>query len=411
MNKTIINSGAWLLLLVVQLLYSAGVFAQPPATSGLLDVPVLTGRTAASTVQPNLGPINFDKKMKVVSTTSRGAVETCLFLNTRMGIIGYFTREVGSTGSCSINPNEDGFNFNVITLKGNTYNYVTSEKQGVLEKRVVTHNSDFYYSSWSSPGGGSGIMRKLNERGSYAGGSISTFAYQLPGTGTVHLYGSSYPAQLTATPNAKHLGTLGVGYTVIQNKVYLVMEVTAGDYFNSAIMSVENTNTSFNTSDFAILEDEFYTKGMEEIRREERKIMSERPSSGSCGSPELQLKNFRLAALGRKKAWLEKTKQGNSMTDKPTQEAYVKVMGYDDAAQQMIYELELGLCKLDESYAQGGIRPDDYNRKKNCYQANIMQMHDNKRAMKDVERRYPNELGRQFQEKTRLLMRGIELCD
>jgi hypothetical protein len=396
------------------MLYSVCVSAQTGGRSSsesLLDVPVLTGRTTATTIQPNIGPISFDKKMKVISTTSRGTLETCLFLNTRMGIIGYFSGRDGSTGSCAIDPNREDFNFNIITLKGNTYSYVTREKRGGFEKRVVTGNSDFYYSSGGSSGGRSGVMRKMNERGSYAGGAISTVAYQLPGTGTIHLYGSSYPAQLTATPNTKNLGMFGVGYTVIQNKVYLVMEIIAGDNFNSTIMSVENTNTSFNTSDFGIFEDEFYTKGMEQIQREEQKIMRERPSSGSCGSPELTLKNFRLEALGRRKAWLEKTKQGNSRTDKPTQEAYAKVMGYDDAAQQMIYEYELKLCKLDENFARGNMDADEYNRKKSCYRKNITQMHSNKREMQEVERRYPNEPGRQLSEKIRLLMRNIDGCD
>ncbi len=384
--------------------------------ASLLNVPVLTGGTRPELLtMPNVRQLCFDKKMQLLTQTRRGQLSVCLYINTRQGFIGYFTKKNSSEGDCSINPDTDDFNFNVISLRGNTFSYSTVEQRGGLTKTVATGNSDIFPASGGirSSAGTGGTMRKLAERGSFAGGSIETYAYQAPGSpAKFHLYGNSYPAQITASSSTKALGVFGVGYTVFQNRVYLIMEISDGGNFTTSVTSVENVNTCFSTTEFKIFEDEFYQQGMEQIQREEQKIMRRRPSSGSCSGEELKLKNFQLEALARQKAALEKSRQGNFMENKQTQEALAKVSNYEDMIQQMIYEQELKICKLESDQTIDSRRRDQesYERLRRCYNTQLSQMHRVKADMAAVNTRYPNEPGRQNAEKAKLIM-SIESCD
>lgn len=403
-------------LLLLMLMYVVVIYSQSPGggAASLLDVPVLTGRTTPELLtHPNIEQICFDKKMKLLSTTGGRTLETCLFINTKKGIIGYFSGATASTGSCNINSNTDGFRFAVISLRGNSFQYITSEKNGRLVKTVMTYNSDFFPSSGGSrPAGGGGTMRKLNERGSYAGGAVTTYAYQAPGSpAKFHLFGSSYPAQITVTSSAKSLGAFGVGYMLFQNKIYLVMEMIGGSDFTTAITEVENTHTCFNTDGYEIFEDEFTREGMSQILENEQRVMRELPSS-TCPSEQLKLKNFKLEALARQKAYLEKTRQGNSMENRQTQEAYAKVMNYDDIIQQMIYEQELKICKLeaDQSVRSRALDAASYSRKRMCYSRQLQQMHRVKAEMQEIDRRHPDSPGLQNADKARLIFQ-IDFCD
>jgi hypothetical protein len=393
-------------------------YSQPGGgTASLLDVPVLTGGTTASTVQPTLGPICFDKKIKIISNAGGRQLETCLFLNTRMGIIGYFSDRPGETGTCAINPMTDNFRFTVMTLKGNTYQYLTNEKRGRLEHRVVTHNSDFYYTPLAGrPGsGGTGTMRKLNESGSYAGGRITTAAYQAPGSPVrFHLYGTNLPAQINVTGTTKHLGMFGVGYSTFGNKVYLVMEMINNGESISAITSIENTDVCFNSEIFGVFEDEFYTKTKNQIQQQRQKILNDYSiSSSPCAGMDLTIKNYKLESLDRQEAYLEKTRQGNSLEDKPTQQAMANLFNYDDQIQIAIYEQEKRICKLqaDQGIQSRRLSADDYELKLRCYNRQLTKMNQVKAEMATVASRFANSPGMQMTEKAKLMLQAMVGCD
>jgi hypothetical protein len=407
-------------VVICMLLLCNCILAQPGGRSSsesLLDVPVLTGRSSATTIQPTLGPICFDKKIKIISNANRGQLETCLFINTRMGIIGYTSYKLGKAGSCTIDPMTDGFRFTVMTLRGNVYQYVTNEKRGRLEHRVITHNSDFYYSSLTGerPGSGAtGTIRKLNETGSYPGG-IRTAAYQAAGsTAKFHLYGANLPAQINATSATKHLGMYGVGYSTFGNKVYLVMEMINNEESVSAITSIENVNVCFNSEIFGILEDEMYQKTKSKIQQDRERIMNDYSiSSGPCAGNDLTIKNHKLESLNRQEAYLEKTMQGNRMNDRATQQAMVNMYGYEDQVQLAIYEKELNICNLEDRQGRPTSRlsAEDFSRKMNCYRQELRNLNTVKAELATVARRFPNEPGRQLQEKQRLMISLLRPCN
>ncbi|MFM2139134.1 MAG: hypothetical protein RJA57_1441, partial [Bacteroidota bacterium] len=220
------------ILCLVLVRLTIAVPAQPitrEETQTLLSVPVLDGRTAPIAVLPNIGTLCFDKKLIVSSTESDGReLRTCLYINTRGGYLGFYSERAGSTGSCSIDPERDGFRFTLISMTGNTYQYLTMLKSGRVEKKVVTHNSDFYYYPWTGLNPETAVLRRLEETGlsGHRRARMETRAYQAAGSrAKFYLFGNTLPAEIRVTSAARYLGTFGIGYGWLGNQVYLIMDL------------------------------------------------------------------------------------------------------------------------------------------------------------------------------------------
>jgi hypothetical protein len=390
--------------------------AQPISTrdaQALLNVPVLTGESSSGILQPNLGRVCFDKKMMVNANAEDGRqLDVCLFINTSIGFIGFFTGRPGTAGSCLIKPDNDKFRFTIISLRGNTYQYLTDLKNGRLEKKVITHISDFYYYPWTGLNPESSVLDRLNETGSYGHrrSRIQTQAYQAHGSAAkFHLYGNNLPAHLRVTSASRYLGVFGVGYASFEGKVYLMMAMLQNSMTVSSVLSVENTETCFNTAGFTLLEDEYYYKAKAKIRADREKLMNDNIRSGPCSSHDLTIKNFKIQMLDKEEAWLEKTRQGNLLIDAPTRQALANIHNYEDLLQLGIYDQEKKICKLENSLSGRTISDAD-RRKLDCYRRQLNQMKQNQVEMAGIERRFPGNLGMQVLEKQKLMMR-MELCD
>ncbi|MBM3416765.1 MAG: hypothetical protein FJY20_10060 [Bacteroidetes bacterium] len=397
--------------------YSIIASAQPITSdeaNQLLRVPVLAGETTASTIQPNLETLCFDKKMMVVSTTEDGSeLFTCLFINTRMGFIGFYSQKSGAAGSCNINPDADRFRFTVISLRGNTYQYKTDLKNGRLEKKVITSNSDFYYYPWTGLNPDAAILQKLDETGSYGHrrSRISTRAYQASGsTAKFHLFGNDLPASIRVTSSSRYLGVFGVGYVTFENRVYLQMALLNNSTTVAYISLAQNEENCFNTAGFAIFEDEYYNKAKAKIRLDREKLLNQNITSGPCSSNDLPIKNLKMQMLDKEEAWLEKTRQGNLLLDNPAQQALAKMYNYEDQLQLGIYEQEKKICKYEDMLSRKSTVTANERQKLDCYRRQLSQMRANQGEMAAIESRYPGNLGKQVSEKQKLMMR-MELCN
>ncbi len=390
--------------------------AQPISTSeanALLNVPVLSGERSPGSILPNIGPVCFDKKMLVLTTARDGRQqEVCLFINTTVGYIGFFTANSGEAGTCQIKADNDDFSFTMIYLKGHTYQYFTKIKNGVPEKKVVTLNSDFYYYPWGLNPDNT-VLNRLNETGSYGHrrSRIQTRAYQATGsTAKFHLFGNNLPATITVNSSAKYLGVFGVGYASFGGKVYLMMDMLKNSSSVASVLSVENTATCFHSEQFSILDDEYYNKAKEKIRLDREKLMNQRPASGPCTENDLTIKNYKLEILRRQETRLEETRSGSLYIDWPAQKALMDMYNYEEELQLGIYEQEKKICKLEHSISRSSPASESSRRKLECYRRQLRQMREIQGEMEGIKIRFANNIPMQIMEKQKLMMR-IELCN
>jgi hypothetical protein len=297
-------------------------------------------------------------------------------------------------------------------LRGNTYQYSTDLKNGRPEKKVITSNSDFYYYPWTGLNPDAAALQRLNETGSYGHrrSRIATRAYKAPGSSAkYHLFGNVMPDRLQVNSSSRYLGIWGVGYALLENKVYLMMAMLNNSTPVAHISLAQNEENCFNTEGFTVFEDEIYNKAKAKIRLEREKLLSESIRSGTCSSHDLTIKNFKLQMLDKEEAWLEKTRQGNMLTDAPAQQALANMYNYEDQIQLGIYDQEKKICKMEDSFS-GRNMSDADRRKLECYRRQLNQMKVNQAQMAEIERRFPGNLGRQVLEKQKLMM-NMELCN
>lgn len=271
----------------------------------------------------------------------------------------------------------------------------------------MTHNSDFYHTA-SSGFTQTGSILKTTETGTYGhhrAALYSTTLYRTEG-GEVkyHLVGNSYPASLSRNAQTKYLGFGGVGFVVLDGKVYLSMAMLIGNRELTKVNIVRMEEHCFNTVPYEKLEDEVYEKGMTRIRKEREKILRATSISGPCASHDLTLKNFRLARLDREELLLEKSALGNTLFDPVAGGAIAEMTGSEDQLQLMIYEQEKKICQAEYDLSRSS-HPDERSRQNlECYRRQLNQMRVNLAEFRTVNTRFPDNPGKQMQERSRLLM-------
>lgn len=381
-----------------------------PYLNVIYTADVLEGRSIPTSITPTSQKICFDKKMRIKTITSRGPAEICVFINTKIGLIGYTPLKRGSAAVCDIKPELSDFRFSIIGLKGNVFNYFNNKKKDIIEHWVQTGNSNTYQYEFSNTTS-SAQLRKKTERRDYCDGKVKAQLYKVDGQPQEwFLFGKHYPDAITMQPK-KFLGQFAVGYQYSDKGLFIIMQMTDAA-IDSKILELEDVETCFVPSPFKIFEDEQQTKMSENIAKQRQRIMRDREKKErypSCESKKMEWINFQEEALNRQEENLRKSKQGNMMQHVQTQQAQANLMNYDDMIQTMIYETELKLCRAQQSQAEN---PSEGKQKKiQCLQESLTQQKQAKQKFQQINTQYRNEPGKQVSEKAKEMLKAMRPCD
>lgn len=413
-----------LTLAAILILFTIAADAQPPRRDTLFgsfgpnapflrsiyDADVLEGRSVPQTITPASQKICFDKKMKIKTITSRGPAEICVFINTKIGLIGYTALKPGSDPVCDIKPDRSDFRFSIIGLKGNTYNYMNNKKKDVLEHWVQTSNSATYQYEFNSTSS-SAQLRKKAQRRDYCDGKVKAQLYKVDGQPQEwFLFGKQFPDAITMEPK-KFLGQFAVGYQYSDKGLFIIMQMTAAN-IDSKILEIEDVETCFDPSPFKVFEDEQQTKVTEDIAKQRQRIQRDRQKTErypSCESKKEEWLSYQEEALNRQEQNLEQSKRGNMSQNVATQQAQANLMNYDYMIQSMIYETELKLCRVQQSNAEN---PDEKKQQKiNCLQQSLATQQQVKAKFQQINTQFRNEPGKQVSEKTKEMLKAMRPCD
>jgi hypothetical protein len=381
-----------------------------PYLNSIYNADVIESRSVPQTITPTSQKICFDKKIKIKTITSRGPAEVCVFINTKIGLIGYTAIKPGSDPICDIKPDRSDFRFSIIGLKGNTYNYMNNKKKDVLEHWVQTSNSTTYQYEFSNTTS-SAQLRKKPERRDYCDGKVKAQLYKVDGQPQEwFLFGKNFPDAVTMEPK-KFLGQFAVGYQYSDKGLFIIMQMTASN-IDSKILSIEDIETCFDPSPFKVFEDEQQAKVTEQIAKQREKIAREETKQErypSCQSKKTVMLNFQKEMLNRQEQNLQQASVGNMSQNVRTQQAQADLMSYDDMIQGMIYETELKLCRAQQSQAEN---PSESKQKKiQCLQESLGKQQMVKNKFQQINTQYRNEPGKQYAEKAKEMMKAIAPCE
>ncbi|MFM9910110.1 MAG: hypothetical protein ACKVOW_12205 [Chitinophagaceae bacterium] len=386
-----------------------------PYLQAVLEAPVLIGTSTPQNISPTGQKICFDKIIKLKTATSRGIGELCLFINTKIGLIGYTPVKPGEVGICDIKPEESKFNLNVIGLKGNTYNYFNTKKNGVIEHWMSTGNSQthqyqFSYASTS-------MLHRKTERRDYCDGKIKAWSYKYDGrTEEWFLFGKIFPDVLQMQP-LKYLGNFGVGFQNTDKGLFIIMQMISTG-IDSKIIDIRDIDICFDPAPFKIFEDESIIKQQQSISREIEKLEKDAAKAvgQECSELEINRINFQKSTLDRREEDLQVSRQQNIyQSDIRTQKARADAtINYNDVIQISILETKYKICRtqhhLQETQSKGG-SGEGYQRKIACLQQQLATQLRVQTEMEALDRQYPAEPGRAFAQKARIIMQALSGCD
>lgn len=410
--------------LFIFIFQSSSIYAQPPRRDTLFgsfgphapflrniyEADVIEGRSVPQIIAPTSQKICFDKKMRIKTITSRGPAEICVFINTKIGLIGYTPLKPRADAVCDIKPELSDFRFSIIGLKGNVYNYFNNKKKDVIEHWVQTGNSATYQYEFSSTSTNAQLHKKA-ERRDYCDGKVKAQLYKVDGQPQEwFLFGKHYPDAITMQPK-KFLGQFAVGYQYSDKGLFIIMQMTDAN-MDSKILEIEDVETCFDPSPFKVFEDEQQTKVTEEISKQRQRIQRDREKKErypSCESKKNEWLSYQEEAINRQEQNLEQSKRGNMMQNTATQQAQANLMNYDDMIQTMIYETELKLCRAEQSQAEN---PSESKQKKiQCLQESLVKQKQTKQKFQQINTQYRNEPGKQFAEKAKEMLKAMIPCN
>ncbi len=400
-------------------------FAQPPGDASredylrsILNADVLTGRTSATTIMPDVYDLCFDKRLKLQVVTGMERLETCIFINTRIGFIGYFPPDRNAAGACTIDPSREKFLFTVISKKGNNYYYLNNNKNGQIEHWVTTFNSDFYTDPKAVYSGNT-PLRKLEETKSFFGSGISrridAQAYEFAeGQQKYFIYSNNYPQQILFHPQ-KYLGNFKIGYQQAAHGLCIIMEVR-DEQTVTKILSIEDVNVCFDPTLFKEFEDEYFTKIQDKIENERAKLQREEAAGnmGPCILEKSSLLRYKMESLNRQEVNLSKAVIGNTLQNDPIAKAMaLSLYSFEDQMQILRFNQELKICqaqdRLSKATSSEGIT--FYNNKLSCLRSGLAQLSMNMSEIQRINSEYADNPARQWAEKSKIMMRNFNACE
>ena len=162
---------------------------------------------------------------------------TCMFVNTKIGLIGYSEMKPSGPEICDILTGTPDFKFNILGLKGDLFNYSNRLSKGRLVHTKIRYKNartTAQHSAFED-----GILYKKDDSREYLNGKVKAWLYQYEnGQTQYYIFGKTLPDKLVMQP-LKYLGLFGVGYQYTDEGLFFVMAIEK-DGYESYIMEMEN---------------------------------------------------------------------------------------------------------------------------------------------------------------------------
>ncbi len=355
---------------------------------------------------PSENDICFDKKIKIKVTSNKGPVETCMFINTKIGLVGYSELKLNSAGICDILTGLPDFKFNILGLKGDLFNYSNRLQKGRLVHSKIRYKNARRVDEHSAAE--EGILYKKDDSREFLGGKIKAWLYQYEnGQTQYYVFGKTLPDKLVMQP-LKYLGLFGVGYQYTDEGLFIIMAIEKEGY-ESYIMEMENVPTCFNHTIFRSMEEQSYTNQNENIEREQTRLDElKNRSQNPCLGLKQQRIDFKKKALQKNKEKYDQVKQNPRSTQYQRDQAEGNLqMNFEDAIDEEILKTKIKICDLETRIANQNRAANNGTLENllQCQRDYLRQQQNLKERIKNVENQYPNQYHKQRNEKMNLFIR------
>ena len=364
-----------IVLLLVNVFAKAQVVIEPnpsytnssekPVLDEWLDVESLDGRTEPAVVNPS-EKICFDKRMLVKANTPTGVAFTCVFINTKIGLIGY-TGLKKTMPSCELDIGDINFNFNIIGLKGTHFNYTNGMYKGELRHRVVTFDTHRQGLVFSDIATNEPLHRKDNQKEFFD--KVKAWEYKANGrTESWWLFGKTLPEKFVAQPK-KYLGLFGVGYQFAEQGLFIILQFSgAGSYgYEAEVLELMDIPTCFNADLFSVFEETELAQAQENMQeatdRIEQRIRENATSANHCKTLKDKSLKQQKKATEVKKLQLQQMQQ-----DRRTEMMHSQVEFEIENTQMMADNVEEEICKVTQKIdrTQSELTKQELIRRKKC---------------------------------------------
>lgn len=323
--------------------------SEKPVLDEWLDVESLDGRAEPAMVNPS-EKICFDKRMLVKANTPMGNGYSCIYINTKIGLVGY-TGITKAMPGCELDIDDINFNFNIIGLKGTHFNYFNSRRKGVLRHHLVASNTHRQGLAFSAVALNEPLHRKDEQKEFF--GKVKAWEYKANGrTESWWIFGKTLPEKLVAQPK-KYLGLFGVGYQFAEQGMFIILQLSgAGSYgFEAEALELKDIPTCFNSNLFSVFEETELVQAQENMQEATDRLEQRIRENASSVSPCKELKEKSLKQ--QKKMADVKKIQIQQMSQGRTTESLSSQVEYEiENTQMMADNAEEEICKVTDKIAK-----------------------------------------------------------
>lgn len=323
--------------------------SEKPLLDEWLDVESLDGRTEPEIPDPSQ-KICFDKRMVVKARVPQGTGYTCIYVNTKIGLVAYtpFSKTRIAFG---LDVDDPRFNFNIIGLKGTHFNYYNSTQNAVLKHHLLTNNTHRQGLLLSSTTGTEPVYKKDTQREFF--GKVKAWEYKANGRQeSWWVFGKTLPEKLIMQPS-KYLGLYGVGYQFTEQGLFIILQLAgSGAYsYDAEILELEDVPTCFNSSLFRIIEENEMEEAVQNLQQAQEKIDRRIEQNSSSDNP---CKSFKEKTLkqNKKVADIAKQQMQSMQQGQQTQSLQQHVEREVENAQLMVDGIDEDICKKEVQLAR-----------------------------------------------------------
>ncbi|RYY69040.1 MAG: hypothetical protein EOO13_10670 [Chitinophagaceae bacterium] len=322
---------------------------EQPVLDEWLDAASLDGRTEPEIPNPSQ-KICFDKRMLIKARAPQGIGYTCVFVNTKIGLVGY-TPFSKTSISCDLDVNDPNFIFNIIGLKGTHFNYYNTLRNGVLKQHVLTNNRRPSDLISSSIGVNEPVYKKDEQREFF--GKVKAWEYKATGrTESWWMFGKTLPDKLIMQPN-KYLGLFGVGYQYVEQGLFIILQLSGGGAYNfeAEILELEDVPTCFNSTLFRIVEENEMAEAAQSLQQAQERLDRRIEQNSSSDHPCKAYKD-KVLKQNKKVADIAKQQVQSMQQGHQTQSMQQHVERELETAQLMVDGLDEDICKNNVQLAR-----------------------------------------------------------
>lgn len=322
---------------------------------------------------------------------------TCLFINTKIGLVGY-TPITKNNPIVELNTNDPNFNFNVIGLKGTHYNYYNSVQKNIIKHHVVTGNTHRQGLTFSAIGTNEPIYKKDEQREFF--GKVKAWLYRANGSSeNWWVFGKTIPDKLVMQPK-KNIGIFGVGYHYADKGLFIILQLESqgSNQFESEILKLEDVPNCFDASSFRIVEENEVQDAILKQEDVKQKIDEQISKNSASNNPCKELKE---KTLRQNKKLTEVTQNMMKAIQQGRQQQSMQLQVQKDIEQQqaIVDDYNEKICKKEAqiSRSQNSSSSQRYIQEKACLQQNLNFETEKLNKFKTIQEAHLNEPAKAIQ--------------